>query len=276
MNAIVPKSDSLPAHLGAGKTTGFGNTDSTDLIIPRIKLLQPLSPEVEAFNEAKAGHFWHTILAENLGREMVAIPINVRKSYVLWAPRGDDRGILARANDAIHWDPPEGEFKVKFKQDPATYTWKLAKTVAESGLGDFGSSRPGDPKSVPAAALTYEFLFYFPELGSCALIINTRGSVKAGQRLISMVEAKPRDHYLQRYKIGVKKETGSGGDDYDNYVYAGDGYVDADTAEITSALYAKFNKAVYKANDEHDDTDAGPATDKASPPKAARDGKSKF
>ena len=252
MTTLV-KQDALPAHLGTGKTKKFSNADASDLIIPRIKLLQPLNPEVEDFADAKPGNFWHTVLNENWGPELKVIPINMRKSYVLWAPRGDERGVLARANDAIHWVPAEGTFKVKFEQDPATYVWTLKPTVAESGLDRFGTSRPGDADSKPAAALTYEWLFYFPEHGSCALVLNTRGSVKQGGKLYTAIETKPRDAWLQQYIMRVKKQPGPAGSVFNNYEYIGDGYVDADMAEITASLEQRFGTAAYQASDEQAD-----------------------
>ena len=35
-NEVTAKDSSLPAHLQGGKKARFGNTDSSDLIIPRI------------------------------------------------------------------------------------------------------------------------------------------------------------------------------------------------------------------------------------------------
>lgn len=278
-NAIATRNAQVPAHLlGKVKTGSLGNIDNTDKIVPRIKLLQGMSPEVTEFDTAKSGEFWHSILNENLGKELRAVPIKVHKSWILWAPRGDERGILARANDAIHWDKPDQEFNIKFRKDPKTYTWKTAKTVVESGLDQFGSSRPGDPDSTPAAALTYEFLWYFPELDDCALIINTRGSIKTAQRLISMVEAKPLDGFYQEYLIRSRVTPGPDGEPWNNYEYVSNGYVDEETGARTEALHAAFKDVVVRANDEAEEAPdvAGPVNGSPNERKADRSAKSKF
>lgn len=257
-NAVTeaPKS-SLPAHLQGGKTHQFGNIDSTDLIIPRIKLLQAISPEVTENDAAKAGEFWHTIAAESLGSVLKGIPILVRKSYVLWSPRNDDRGILARANNGKDWDNAGMEFTVKPKNSPHPVTYKLGRTVhdrvdAAPALSEFGSSIPGDPNSPPAAALTYQLLWFFPEFEhfSPAIMINTRSSVKPAKALISRIDMMPVDSYGQVYDIGITQEKGDEGP-YFNYKYTAAGFVqDEDLFNRVKALYDKFTTESWRANDE--------------------------
>lgn len=253
----TPRQSNLPAYLqDKQKTVRIGNIDHTDLVIPRVKLLQGVSPELELFETARAGVFWHSILQEPLGKSLIGIPIVLRKTQVLWAPRGDDRGILARSRDAVNWDPPQGEFQVQFKGNKTVYTWKLAPTVAESGLDKFGSSRSDDPQSPPAASLTYEILWYFPEhveLGP-AIVLNARGSVKVCQRLLSVVDAKPVDHYYQMYSIGTTTDKGPNNEPYYNYAYTSLGYADEQDGERARGYYEKFKDAVFRASDESSDT----------------------
>jgi len=248
----------LPAHLAQYSKAKIGNVDSTDRVIPRIKLMQAISPELVEFPEAKAGQFWHTIGQENLGPTLRAIPILIRKSYVLWAPRNDDRGILARAMDGVHWDPANAEFTVKPKGSAQNVVYRTADTVAESGLDQFGTSIPGDANSPPAASLTYNMLWYlpdFPEL-SPSVIINTRSSVKPMQQLLSKIDAKPVAHYVQMYNIGSVQQKGAEGP-YFNFTYTGAGFVeDPQLAAQCAELYEMFSKESWVASDEQEDEPA--------------------
>lgn len=264
----------LPAHLQGGKTERIGNIDTTDLIIPRVKLMQATSPEIteQQLENAKLGHFWHTIAGESLGNKLRGIPIILRKSYVLWAPRGDERGILARANDGLTWDNAGMEFTVKPKKSPHNVTYKLGKTVSERtgdgpALSEFGSSIPGDPKSPPAAALTYQFLWYFPDFQelSPAIIINTRSSVKPAQSLLSKIDMRPVDHFAQVYEIGVAQEKGADGPFF-NYTYTSAGYADEAQYAITRQLFDRFKGAEWRANEEQGDTDINDAGGRTSGP----------
>jgi len=259
-NDIANTNSQVPDHLREYQKASIGNVDSSDRIIPRIKLIQAISPELESYPEAKAGQFWHTIAQQNIGPTLRAIPIVVRKSYVLWAPRSDDRGILARAMDGIHWNPANAEFTVKPKGSPTQVTYKTKDTVAESTLDQFGTSIPGDPNSPPAASLTYNMLWYLvdhPEL-SPSVIINTRSSIKPMQGLLSRIDSKPVPHYVQMYDIGTVQQRGAEGP-YFNFTYTGAGFADKEHAAVCSAMYDNFGKIGWVASDEAEDE---PAFDK--------------
>lgn len=259
-NEVAAQSNALPAHLQQYSKQSFGNIDQSDLVIPRVKLLQALSPELDEYDDAKKGTFWHNVANQNLGPTLLGIPLFVRKSYVLWAPRNDDRGILARARDGIHWDVPEGtEFTVRPKGSPADVTYRLGKTVGN--LGEFGSGIPGDPQSRPAASLTYETLWLFPEfleLGP-AIVLNTRSGVKPMKDLISKVEMKPTPSYTQLYRLSVVTQRSDDGDFY-NYKYTSEGYADEESCKLAFGLYEKYKDLAFRANDEREeDTGDGPS-----------------
>ena len=253
---LVTQVEGLPDYLRAvHKTAKFGNVDKTDMIIPRVKLLQAISSEVTTFNNARAGNFWHTIAEEPLGNSISGIPIVIRKTYALWAPRNDDRGILARANDGIHWDQPGAEFTIQPKNSPNKVTYKLGKTVQENGMDQFGSSIPGNSNSVPAASLTYHVMWWFPQFQeySPAIIINTRSSVKKAKMLISKIELRPVNHYAQKFLISSVQEQGEEGPFW-NYVYTSDGYATREEYQWAEALFNSYAEAEFIPSEESDDT----------------------
>jgi hypothetical protein len=262
MNDVAKTQQGVPAHLAQYAKGKIGNIDSSDRIIPRVKLMQAISPELQDHVEAKAGQFWHTIAQENLGPTLKAVPIIIRKSFVLWAPRNDDRGILARAMDGVNWEPANAEFRVKPKGSPTEVVYNTRNTVAESRLDQFGTSIPGDPNSAPAASLTYNMMWYlpdFPEL-SPSIIINTRSSVKPMQQLLSRIDSKPVPHFCQKYIISSVQQKGAEGP-YFNFAYTGDGFTTAEQASITEGLYEQFSKGGWVANDEAEEeqvTNANP------------------
>jgi len=261
-NDVTKHDSGVPEHLAKYQKAKIGNVDSSDRIIPRIKLIQAISPELNDFPEAKAGQFWHTIAQQNLGPTLRAVPIIIRKSFVLWAPRGDDRGILARAMDGIHWDPADAEFTVKPKGASNQITYRTKKTVAESRLDQFGTSIPGDSNSAPAASLTYNMLWHLPDFPdlSPSVIINTRSSVKPMQQLLSRIDSKPVPHFCQVYTIGSVQMKGAEGP-YFNFSYTGAGFADDDTAKLCNELYEQFGNQGWRANDEEEDTPDKPVFD---------------
>lgn len=257
-NDVIPGGKfALPAHLqGKPKNVNWGDIDPKQRLLPRIKLLQATSPECADYpGVAIAGQFWHTTLTESLGAEVVGVPIMRRQSYSLWAPKGpgEERGVLARARDYIHWDPPDAEFQVRFPMNPKVYTWKTAKTVAESGLAEWGSSRDDDPQSQPAATLTFEVLWFLPDFSTLALSLNTRSGIKEAKKLFAMVDAKPTNPFFQRYKICAVRNQGPTGEVYYGYRYRGDGYTDGELSAVTEPMFAAWKDVAFATADEADD-----------------------
>jgi hypothetical protein len=219
--------DYLKGHTGGSGLVGLG---ADDFIIPRIKLLQDVSEEPKQFEAAKAGMFWLNVLDEPLGDELDFIVCSNRKRYLLLPPMGDNRGILARSDDAIHWNPPNGEWQVKLKGVKNPVTWRTAPTVRESGLAEFGSSNPEDPDSNPAATIFYEFLVYLPKRPdlSPALMSLARSQAKKARDLQGKIEFRqgvPMQAQLFRAKI-IQDNTSEGA--FYNYQFASNGFAAED------------------------------------------------
>jgi hypothetical protein len=248
------------------KSTGaqIGNLDASDIKPPEIKLLQATSPETAEQPNARPGSFWLTGQNIDLGNEILGTPIILRRTYVIWNPTKslDTKAPLAVASDAIHWDIPNQIFEVKFPNNPNAYTWKTGRTVAESGLGQFGSSRPEDPRSPPAASLTFQILWAFrlpdgkPQLG---VVTNSRSGVKPARELFAMAEAKGVDHYFQRYRICAVRLQLRPGEYFFGYKYFSAGLVtDEKEGDVYKGIYDRFRKAGFSSNLSSDDEPTPP------------------
>jgi hypothetical protein len=243
----------------------FGNIDASDLKPPRLKVLAGQSPEViDGAPGASPGNFWVTILNQNLGQSVTGSPILLRKTYQVWQPKtpgSDQKGPLATASDGINWDVPFQSFDVKFYGNPRTYTWKLGKTVIETGSHKFGSSQDDDPKSKPIATLTYDILFLIDlPNGAKQLCVFTsaRSGIGPTQNFISTVKAKGIDQYFQRYQISAVKKSGPTGDPYFSYVYQYIGEIDSiEQANFMRAIYDQYSRSGFIVDaGESDDTPA--------------------
>ena len=232
----------------------IGNLDATDLKPPEVKLLQATSPEVAEQPGARAGEFWLTGQNLNLGPEIVGTPIILKKTFVLWNPTKslDFKGPLATASDGIHWDIPNQTFDVRYPNNPTVYKWKTARTVKESGLDQFGSSRPEDPRSTPAASATYQMLWAFrlpdgrPQLG---VVTNSRTGIKPIKELFGMIDGKGVDLYFQRFRIQAVRISMRPGEYFFGYKYFAAGMVENETeGDQFQALHNKFKKAGFSVN----------------------------
>lgn len=102
--AVAPasKSASLPAtaDFGAfdGIGSGFENVTARDLIIPRLTILQGLSPQVvrgkpEYDEEAKVGDVYDVGLQERFPKGIIFIPVYFCEQLLEWAPRNTGKGL---------------------------------------------------------------------------------------------------------------------------------------------------------------------------------------
>ncbi len=174
----------VPAYLLDNNYANDDNFDQSDVVIPKIKLLQGLSGECEQFDNAKPGNFWHTGLDLDLGDEIEFIIADRNKKYLLAKPLNDGGDILARSDDAETWDKT-GRWEVKLKGVKKPVIWEIDDTnVVKSGMADWGTSNPEDEDSPPAATLFYDYLVYLPqhpEVGM-AVISLARAAIRQAKR----------------------------------------------------------------------------------------------
>ena len=109
--AVALVSDKVPAHVAGG--TGRGNENVGNAVtIPRVKLLQKMSDEVDKYNAnyikgAEPGHFMNSLTGHNYGEEPYVISLTFKNEFVVWRKREAGGGLLgsfssvAEAQDAI-------------------------------------------------------------------------------------------------------------------------------------------------------------------------------
>ena len=271
-NAIATTTDAVPATVMPafmeGKAgQGVEEIGVEDLEIPRLVLLSAKSPQVENGDE-KAGDFFHSILEESLGDSMRVIPIYVRKRVLLWRPRHEGGGILARSDDAVHWVPPNGKFTVHPVKDMMRIeeTWETKPTVRESGLTEWGSSLKDDPDSAPAATRMLEVIVLFPdrlELGP-AVFTFQRGTQKDGALFAGKLKASSVPIYGRTVQLTSDKRPNKAGQVYEFPKLTSTGFVE-DEALFGQAetLYGQMKESGYSVKDEEslqDDSAGEPGT----------------
>ena len=90
-----------PAILVEDAGVGQESMDREDYMIPRLQILQSLSPQVNKrdgahIEGAEAGFILNTVTREAYDGEkgIVVIPINYRRAYIEWKPRGAGGGLI--------------------------------------------------------------------------------------------------------------------------------------------------------------------------------------
>lgn len=243
----------VPAFLqNTDKGSKLQDIDANDIVVPRIKLLQGTSPEVEAFEEAKNGEFWLNVLDMPLGADFRFIVLNNRKRVLLLPPMGDERGVLARADDGKTWNTT-GSWDVKLKNIKKPVTWEITDLdVKKSGLLEFGTSNPEDSDSNPAATLFYEYLVWLPdvpELTTPVLLSLARSQAKRARDLNGKLEFSGVPIQGVLVKTTTTDETSPDGA-YKNYQFTRDGFATEEQFNTAVAMAERFSNVSYSGADE--------------------------
>ena len=204
--AVVSAAPSFMAKGDAGKE----NIGTKDVEIPWLKLLQGTSPGIHE-NGWRAGNFLHSVLEEEVpGADgmLITVITALTPRYMLFNPLEQGGGILARAEDGIHWNPPNHSFDVKVNKGVTPVTWTTKPTVAASGLDKWGTYDPNNPNSPPAADLQYRYICVspsHPEFGAF-MILMQRSAIAAAKRLNSYLRASEVDSFGLVFRIRSKWE----------------------------------------------------------------------
>lgn len=187
-----------------------------DVEVPRLQLLQSLSPQVVEGDEV-AGVFYHSIAEEALDKNLKIIPVWTDIRYILWRPRHDGGGILARSDDGKTWQPANAKFEVNlYKGQKKTAIWDTKNSVQESGLTAWGSYDPENEESQPAATKMYNIVAYlpdYPEYSPCVITLQ-RGAVRVARKFMGKLKLSQAPSYGQIFNVNTVVENTGEGDFY--------------------------------------------------------------
>lgn len=240
--------EAMPDYMKGDTGKGAEGLGMGDIEVPRIKLIQAISPEIKT-HDMDAGVFFHTITEESLGEELEIIPVFVSKAYILWRPRPpiDSGGMLARAMDGVHWSPSTGEFQVKTRKGQKEPTiWKLAATVAQSGLDAWGTSDPEDTGSPPAATQMINVAAILPAHLDLSPVVITlqRAGLKVGKKFAGKLKMSQIPIFGRKFMMRSVDDSSQAGA-FKNYSFEGIGQLgeeDLDVYNMGKGFYESFKR----------------------------------
>lgn len=98
-------SEIAPKEFDQFEGAGLENVGASDLLVPRISILQALSPQLkssktEFIKGASAGEICDVGIGETFPDGILFLPVYYRKDYLEWAPRSSGKGLIN-----IHTNP---------------------------------------------------------------------------------------------------------------------------------------------------------------------------
>ena len=149
----VPNLPTVSAELNelmGGVGTGLENVRQQDIIVPRLTILQGLSPQVKPSDgqynpDARVGDIYDVALSEKF-ESVHVLPLHFVTQWLEWAPRKTGKGLIA-----IRDQPPtKTEYKLNEKNQMITPTGNLIQETAQ--IFCLNLSAKGRPCFIPFAS----------------------------------------------------------------------------------------------------------------------------
>ena len=224
MSQEITKKQEQSLTVDTKNQRGFeSGIEQDDLIIPRAKLIQALSPEMqEGLDGIKVGSIINSLTKEKLPNEF--IPIFAFKNYIRFNPRSKD-------------DP---DFDVNF--EPGSIIWKTTNPADPLVINQTKFGAKGEK---PVATTFLNFFSYFPGVSMPIIVGFSKTSYKTGKQLLSLGKFCGGDMFSRKYKLTSQMETNDIGT-YSVFKIAPIGEASKDEFSVAENLWKEFSA---KAND---------------------------
>lgn len=227
--AAVFSSDK-PAFLSGRESTGRGMEDVTaaDVIIPRIELVQALSPARDKkdplyIEGADEGMMYNSVTRQLYGKDVLVVPVVYRKQYLVWKDRklgggtNGFRGAFATEIDAKRHIAELGEVGLDTVETAQHFC--LAIT-------------PGSIEEV--------------------VVSMSKTKLKVSRRWNSLMRMGGGDSFERMYKLSASVETNARNEKYYNFNVTAVGYVTQEVFQKAEALYNQVQAGQAVVSQDYD------------------------
>ena len=226
---VVKTQEQMPAYLNAGTVRGTENVTQSDLIIPRLELVQSLSPcrkksDPAYIEGADEGMLYNNVTRELYGPSVKLVPVSYRKEYLIWKDRqkgGGFRGSFPTMEAAIQ-----------------------AKRDLEDGI---------DCEIMDTA----QHFCLLLNNGSVEEIVVSmqRSKLKTSRKWNSLIRIAGVDSFAKSYNLFAVTQTNAMNQDYWGYDVSNDAFVAEDVYRKAETLWSQINDGQVKVNTDHDESE---------------------
>lgn len=209
-NSPVVVSSEAPAYIRQDTQRGSENVGMQDLVIPRLEIVQGLSPAVKRgdpgfIQGAVAGHIINSVTRQLYGESAMVVPVHFSVQYLVWRKR---KYIDPRTNKEVN---TEGGFFGAFPDSMAADA-RMKEAIASEGH---------DPASIEVIDTPQHLcLLLNPETGSYdeIMVSMPRTKAKVSRQWNSMIKLAGGDRFSRVYKLSADFTKNAKGDFYNFHV----------------------------------------------------------
>ena len=208
---------------------GAENVGTDDMIIPRIELIQALSPvrkksDPAYIDGAEEGMLYNNVTRALYGTEVTVVPVYYTKQYLVWKDRkaggGGSNGF-------------RGAFATKELADRAIAELAEEALEVSDTAQHFVLVRNGDDWQE-------------------AVISMAKSKIKVSKRWNSLMRLTNTDSFSRAYKLSATTETNARNESYFNFNVAALGFVNKELYERAEKLYETIRSGGVKVSNDYD------------------------
>lgn len=219
----------VPEWLKQGQSRGAENVGTEDMVIPRIELVQALSParnkkDAAYIEGAEEGMLFNNVTRELYGEAVTVVPVYYSKQFLIWKDRKQGGG-------------GSNGFRGAF----------ASKDLAESEIARLGED------GLEAIDTAQHFVLVRGAEGWTEAVLSmSKSKMKVSKRWNSLIRMTNTDSFARAYKLSSVTETNARNESYFNYGITPLGFVTKDIYERAEKLYETIRSGAVKVSNEYD------------------------
>lgn len=241
--------ESVPDYLqNNGPARGSEEVKSSDMVLPRLELVQSTSPIKEQDNNIRDGHLFNSVTQEVYGDFIYFIPVYYRMEYLIWKDSDSGGGFFGSFGS-------EDEARVRLKQVYADDPTLVGKTK--------------DGKDIVEIVDTpVQYGLRITPEGFIEQIVISMAKTKAkvSRKWNAMIQIAGGDRFARVYKISSFTDENKLGKKFKNYVVQPSGFAPEAAYREAERIYEAFRSGAMSVNHasviNEDDTTTSDAADR--------------
>lgn len=225
--------DSMPDYLKDKQgTRGQENVGASDLVIPRLEIVQDLSParkksDPNYIEGAEEGMLYNNVTRELYGKSVIVVPVGYVKEWLLWKDRkegGGFGGAYASEQEAID-----------------------AKDDREDG----------DKFEVVDTGQQFCLLVHADGRVEEIVVSMAKSKAKVSRKWNSLIRIASADSFARAYKLSAVEDKNKQNQPFFNFAVAPAGFPQKAVYEKAEAMYEAFAQGHVKADRSRDENPEG-------------------
>jgi hypothetical protein len=213
---------------------GFDDDDDTDdVIIPRVKVIQTLSPERKE-KEAEEGDIINSLTKERLN-EKVFVPVFKFNNNINWRDRSDGGGILCIARDGKNGEASDGTHLI----------------CAACRKNEFDNSKQGR-EAIPVCTKYINFFGFFAGEKMPIILSFAKTNFKEGKKLYSLAKVSMQNMWNYGYTL-TEKLMVKGGNEWYNIAAVPAGATNKEDRDFALEMFKTFRETIKTVAFDMDD-----------------------